>query len=641
MSKSVFLSYSQNDISFAKHVAKVTGEHGIQVWIDFVDVPLATSWSASIGKALMDCRALFLVVSHSSLQSDYVRQEIQYARSHQKAIYAFWIDNVPLPPELLHDSKIHFADLRSDPFSEERLGIYLSALNDRGRDPWLQADELNTSQPVLPELASEYLTRLPRLQGAIAAFHLALLGAARNAAQFLGLSPNIGFLAVLAIFGVASISTLEWAKHRIKKRTLGSNLALVIIVVGASQGLIGIFVAFGLSGGRFLDPTYEWSRDSILIVLCFAAAGFSWMGLTSWTWIFREIERLQEWLPRATAAGPLTAWSLHSASPALPLLRSASSLERKPQDIVVVHHSAERHFARWVEQEICESDALQETNLARLPIETFAKGTTPPSEQTVIIPIISPTFIKDLYAHEDAEWKLRTYPLLPLLFQTTSNPGIIGRLQWIDARKEYCTAVYHLLNQLCELPTPIQLRQVPERGNLLERSLHPPAVSVCFALVSVMVVWFPLTGLLWMTLFKWSWQAILCQTLYGLLTWAFFFASYSARKVSLRSLRTISWLFGVTMAVMLFDHLYLLVTNSPAFRWIGSPQPYLAFGIIGISGLLTGFATWAFSAPSLLRWMGLDAEELTLWDPGPSNEAIIFRIYGILTLLTLMACLFL
>lgn len=82
----VFLSYAHDDAEFARKLAADLRVRGINVWIDVSDLKPGLRIEDSIGNALRDSDALLVILSRSSLQSQWVRREIEIGLSKSKGL---------------------------------------------------------------------------------------------------------------------------------------------------------------------------------------------------------------------------------------------------------------------------------------------------------------------------------------------------------------------------------------------------------------------------------------------------------------------------------------------------------------------------------------------------------------------------
>jgi hypothetical protein len=75
----VFLSYSPADERFAKQLALELTQRGCDVWDPRAELFAGDNWAEQIGQALKQSKAMVVLLSPDSVNSDWVRREIEYA----------------------------------------------------------------------------------------------------------------------------------------------------------------------------------------------------------------------------------------------------------------------------------------------------------------------------------------------------------------------------------------------------------------------------------------------------------------------------------------------------------------------------------------------------------------------------------
>ena len=75
----IFLSYHQADESFAESLSKELQQRGLEVWRDTERLLPGDNWASAVAKALEKSKAMVVLISPASMESKYVRNEIQYA----------------------------------------------------------------------------------------------------------------------------------------------------------------------------------------------------------------------------------------------------------------------------------------------------------------------------------------------------------------------------------------------------------------------------------------------------------------------------------------------------------------------------------------------------------------------------------
>jgi len=75
----VFLSHSSKDKAFARKLASMLEENGVEVWIDEAELQIGDSLLQKIGSALDEADFVAAVLSHNSVNSTWVQKELALA----------------------------------------------------------------------------------------------------------------------------------------------------------------------------------------------------------------------------------------------------------------------------------------------------------------------------------------------------------------------------------------------------------------------------------------------------------------------------------------------------------------------------------------------------------------------------------
>jgi TIR domain len=75
----VFLSYDRADETFAKALSSELTSRGLSVWRGEAEVLQGDNWALQVGEALKKSKAMVVLVSPESMQSKWVRREIDFA----------------------------------------------------------------------------------------------------------------------------------------------------------------------------------------------------------------------------------------------------------------------------------------------------------------------------------------------------------------------------------------------------------------------------------------------------------------------------------------------------------------------------------------------------------------------------------
>lgn len=92
----VFISYSTKDVAVANQVVSYLESRGYPCWIAPRNISSGGDYTDMINDAIRDCRALVLIMSSRSVQSQWVKKELATAVSFNRTIIPFRISSVQL-----------------------------------------------------------------------------------------------------------------------------------------------------------------------------------------------------------------------------------------------------------------------------------------------------------------------------------------------------------------------------------------------------------------------------------------------------------------------------------------------------------------------------------------------------------------
>jgi hypothetical protein len=100
MSRSVFISYSRQEVPFVDILLEELEERGIQTWLDYRSLVPGKPWLEQIVAGIDGADVLLLVVSHASITSPNVQLEYKRALEKNKRILLIIFEATVLPAEL-------------------------------------------------------------------------------------------------------------------------------------------------------------------------------------------------------------------------------------------------------------------------------------------------------------------------------------------------------------------------------------------------------------------------------------------------------------------------------------------------------------------------------------------------------------
>jgi Tfp pilus assembly protein PilF len=119
MAHDVFICYAHQDRTVANAVCATLEAHGIRCWIAPRDILPGSEWGAAIIDALQEAKAMVLVFSSGSNESDQVKREVERAVHQGIAVVPFRIEDV-LPNKTLEYfiSTQHWLDALTPPLED-------------------------------------------------------------------------------------------------------------------------------------------------------------------------------------------------------------------------------------------------------------------------------------------------------------------------------------------------------------------------------------------------------------------------------------------------------------------------------------------------------------------------------------------
>lgn len=257
----VFFSYSRDDSAFVLDLANRLRMEGIDLWLDQFDIPTGVAWDAAVEQALRSCPAFLVVLSHSSVASTHVMDEVAYALDRHKRVIPVLAVACEIPFRL---SRLQYVDFTVDRGRaiEKLLGVLRHPAETKAADNLEQAAAIRPAAPVPPAglaaLNEAAATRIRLIKGSllgfIASFFVVIFGPAlTDADPQSGQGGGMGFIAILwSVAGAAvGVNSLRW--RRALWPVIGATMAFMILAAPkfhAEDILMG--TAFGLPMGAIV-----------------------------------------------------------------------------------------------------------------------------------------------------------------------------------------------------------------------------------------------------------------------------------------------------------------------------------------------------------------------------------------------------
>jgi hypothetical protein len=85
----IFLSYAREDGEIVKAIRKSLEIFGFSIWIDEKEIPVGTpSWKKAIQEGIEGASCLVVVLSPDAKNSQWVNEELDYAKTHDRQVFA-------------------------------------------------------------------------------------------------------------------------------------------------------------------------------------------------------------------------------------------------------------------------------------------------------------------------------------------------------------------------------------------------------------------------------------------------------------------------------------------------------------------------------------------------------------------------
>jgi hypothetical protein len=173
----IFISYSKQNIDFARHLRAMLQEAGFSVWMDEAQLIASERWWPTIEQSINGCSAFIIIMSPQSKTSDWVEREILFAERLRKPIFPVLLSGESWP----RLANIQFADMQAGTESglppDLVTGLH-RAFAGGGTAP-LPSPSIGMSQP-RPKRRASPLRRLLLIGGGLLLFVLAVAAVVLN-----------------------------------------------------------------------------------------------------------------------------------------------------------------------------------------------------------------------------------------------------------------------------------------------------------------------------------------------------------------------------------------------------------------------------------------------------------------------------
>lgn len=150
MSK-VFVSYARDESPKVYRILGKLKTHGIDFWVDTVDIKNGKDWAEEISKAIKKCSKFLLFMSKLSMASDNTSREVKIAYGNHKKFVLLRLDDVELPNKFKYALEgIQWTDYSSRKWKSEIISV-LGGKQKFFRKPKPSTNRLAPSTKSLPK----------------------------------------------------------------------------------------------------------------------------------------------------------------------------------------------------------------------------------------------------------------------------------------------------------------------------------------------------------------------------------------------------------------------------------------------------------------------------------------------------------
>ncbi|MBN1267210.1 MAG: toll/interleukin-1 receptor domain-containing protein [Anaerolineales bacterium] len=125
----LFVSYSRKNIAFARQLFSGLENTGLDIWIDWEDIPPGTEWLENIYQAIEEADNFVFVICKASIQSETCSKELEHARQNNKRLIPLVIDDVEADTIPDYLQALNWIFFRPQDDFEASMNLLLDAIN--------------------------------------------------------------------------------------------------------------------------------------------------------------------------------------------------------------------------------------------------------------------------------------------------------------------------------------------------------------------------------------------------------------------------------------------------------------------------------------------------------------------------------
>lgn len=139
----IFISYSKQNIEFARHLRSLLIDAGFEVWMDEQRIQPSSRWIREIEESITACFAFIVIMSPDAAMSEWVEREVLYAERLRKPLFPVLLDG----DVWFRLADIQYEDMRAGDQATLRPG-FVNILNLLRDDPKVTRPRNRISDPI-------------------------------------------------------------------------------------------------------------------------------------------------------------------------------------------------------------------------------------------------------------------------------------------------------------------------------------------------------------------------------------------------------------------------------------------------------------------------------------------------------------
>lgn len=144
----LFISYSRQDVTYARKLADALLERGFDVWIDNKQIEYGANWEKEIFRSIDQCAAFIVLMSPASSDSTWVQRECHHAEKRNKPPFPILLEGEEFPRYGL----TQYVQVRQNELPPEEFFARLAQLVSRKNQPGSERAPVIADEPSVPSI---------------------------------------------------------------------------------------------------------------------------------------------------------------------------------------------------------------------------------------------------------------------------------------------------------------------------------------------------------------------------------------------------------------------------------------------------------------------------------------------------------